>query len=100
MGGLGLTGGLLDATVLGNAFNRVYKGESEALLDMYAEIRRKNFLEFTNPTSIANMKRLNTTDPKVIEERNKFFKAVNNNPEAIVHEIKQTLQNSFKNSLE
>ena len=58
IGGLGLTTGILDAGPLGRAVAAVINGEApESLLDRWATIRRKAWLEQTNPQSI-EMKRI------------------------------------------
>jgi 2-polyprenyl-6-methoxyphenol hydroxylase-like FAD-dependent oxidoreductase len=63
-GGLGLTGGVMDADVLSDALGAVIKGRADArLLDFYAEERRRVFVEITSPMS-ANFKRmLSESDP-------------------------------------
>jgi 2-polyprenyl-6-methoxyphenol hydroxylase-like FAD-dependent oxidoreductase len=73
-----LTTGILDAAVLGNVLNRILKlGESEDLLSEYEGTRRKAFLEFTNPLSIANKERMTSTDPAKVAEREWFFNKLN-----------------------
>lgn len=63
-GGLGLTGGVLDADMLSDALGAVIEGRAgEELLDFYAAERRRVFLEVTSPMS-ANFKRLlSESDP-------------------------------------
>ena len=63
-GGLGLTGGVLDADVLSDALGAVIAGRADdKLLDFYAEERRRVFVEVTSPMS-ANFKRmLSERDP-------------------------------------
>jgi 2-polyprenyl-6-methoxyphenol hydroxylase-like FAD-dependent oxidoreductase len=57
-GGLGLTGGVIDADVLSDVLGAVIGGRAdESLLDFYAKERRRVFLEVTSPMS-ANFKRL------------------------------------------
>jgi hypothetical protein len=47
---MGLTGGLVDAGGLSDCFIGIaQKGCDESILDKYAEIRRKIFLEVTDP---------------------------------------------------
>jgi len=64
-GGLGLTSGLLDADVLGDALPAVIKGAAgDDLLDRYAEERQRVFREVTGPTAAENIRRLKETDPE------------------------------------
>ena len=99
MGGLGLTTGLLDATVCGNALGRIFKGESDSLLDKYAESRRKVFLTFTNPVSILNKERVMSTDPVVIRKREEFFDKISNDKE-FRRNMRSGLVNLLPDSLE
>jgi 2-polyprenyl-6-methoxyphenol hydroxylase-like FAD-dependent oxidoreductase len=63
-GGLGLTGGVLDADMLSDALGAVIGGKAdERLLDFYADERRRVFVDVTSPMS-ANFKRmLSEADP-------------------------------------
>lgn len=64
MGGLGLSGGVLDAEHLAEALIRVIKeGASTKVLDEYSVDRRKVFLEFTSPTATANFTWMKESDP-------------------------------------
>jgi len=57
-GGLGLTGGVIDADALSDTLGAVIAGRAdERVLDFYAEERRRVFLEVTSPMS-TNFKRL------------------------------------------
>ena len=57
-GGLGLTGGVIDADALSDTLGAVIGGRAgESVLDFYAAERRRVFLEVTSPMS-ANFKRL------------------------------------------
>lgn len=57
-GGLGLTGGVLDADALADVLGAVIAGRAaDAVLDFYAEERRRVFQEVTSPMSM-NFKRL------------------------------------------
>jgi 2-polyprenyl-6-methoxyphenol hydroxylase-like FAD-dependent oxidoreductase len=64
-GGLGLTGGVIDADVLSDVLGAVIvRGASEKVLDFYAQERRRVFLEVTSPMS-SNFKRLlSESDPE------------------------------------
>ena len=57
-GGLGLTGGVIDADALSDALGAVIQGRAdERVLDFYSQERRRVFLEVTSPMS-TNFKRL------------------------------------------
>lgn len=74
IGGLGLTGGILDAFAYGNAFTRVLVGgESESLLTECANSRRTAWLETTNMLSMTNLKRLCGFDKETAKAREDFF---------------------------
>lgn len=64
-GGLGLTGGVIDADALSDTLGAVIAGRaSEEVLDFYAHERRRVFVEVTSPMS-ANFKRLlSESDPE------------------------------------
>lgn len=63
-GGLGLTGGVIDADVLSDALGAVLAGKAdESLLDFYAAERRRVFLEVTSPMSINFKRLLSESDP-------------------------------------
>jgi 2-polyprenyl-6-methoxyphenol hydroxylase-like FAD-dependent oxidoreductase len=65
VGGLGLAGGIVDGVALSNALVRLLKRDAtEAILDQYAEERRKVFLEFTSPTVSEYKRRLTEADPE------------------------------------
>lgn len=78
IGGLGLTGGILDAFCFGNALNRVIAGgENDSLLTSCADSRRTTWLEVTNKLSQDNMARLYASDPSTIAAREGFFQKLN-----------------------
>jgi len=55
IGGLGLTGGFLDAFVLSEALAAVVHGEAtDEVLDRYADARRKVYLEYVSPMASRN----------------------------------------------
>ena len=68
-GGLGLTSGLFDTFVLYDALAAVVKGlAEESVLDKYAELRRRTFLEIASPRATANKRMLyHTSDPAELE---------------------------------
>mgnify|MGYP001183585446 CR=1 FL=1 len=64
MGGLGLTGGILDAVALGDAMIAVLlAGAPGTVLDEYAQDRRDIFVSYTSPTSTENTRRMTERDP-------------------------------------
>ena len=73
IGGLGLTGGILDAVALGDALISVIEGAAQdSILDDYAKDRHEIFMNYTSPTSTENKRRLSETDPakrQIIRER-------------------------------
>jgi 2-polyprenyl-6-methoxyphenol hydroxylase-like FAD-dependent oxidoreductase len=76
-GGLGLTGGLLDAASLADALTaHINERLPESILDTYATIRREVFLKLVNPTSQANKRRLHESDPSTVAETDPFLKAL------------------------
>jgi hypothetical protein len=79
---LGLTGGILDAVVYGNALARhIRGGEGESLIDRAVETRRSAWLNAVNPASTENYYRLFSTDEKVSAERDEFFARFSKDPE-------------------
>jgi 2-polyprenyl-6-methoxyphenol hydroxylase-like FAD-dependent oxidoreductase len=63
-GGLGLTGGVLDADMLSDALGAVIAGRTEeSVLDFYARERRRVFLEVTSPMSTNFKRLLSESDP-------------------------------------
>lgn len=74
IGGLGLTGGILDAFCYGNVLKRVLQGQAtDSLLTTCAEARKSAWVHVTDKLSQANMQRLYSTDPVIIAERQSFF---------------------------
>ena len=64
IGGLGLTGGFLDSFVLSEALAAVIGGSAdESVLDVYAEERRRVFLEMVSPAATQNKKMLFDAHP-------------------------------------
>jgi 2-polyprenyl-6-methoxyphenol hydroxylase-like FAD-dependent oxidoreductase len=64
-GGLGLTGGVLDADMLSDALGAVIAGRTdESLLDFYSRERRHVFLEVTSPMSTNFKRLLSESDPE------------------------------------
>ena len=76
-GGLGLTSGLLDGGLLGDALPAVIHGDGAATtcLDRYAAERRRVFLEVTGPAAAENKRRLMETDPEKQARRQRALRA-------------------------
>ncbi|HKE44409.1 MAG TPA: FAD-dependent monooxygenase [Steroidobacteraceae bacterium] len=65
IGGLGLTGGLIDAVSLGDALVVVIEGRrSDDVLDAWADERRRIHLQVTIPTAQENRRRVSERDPE------------------------------------
>ncbi|CAK7227425.1 hypothetical protein SCUCBS95973_006538 [Sporothrix curviconia] len=78
IGGLGLTGGILDAVVIGNALVRHLRaGEPDALVTGAVEARRQTWLEVINPVSQQNFRRLCSVEASDATERETFFGQLN-----------------------
>lgn len=74
-GGLGLTGGILDAAALSDALVAIHTDRAgDEILDVYAEQRRKTFVEVVNPASQANKERMHDSDPETLGDRDPFLK--------------------------
>ena len=64
IGGLGLTGGILDAIMLADALEARIGGRvGDAVLDRYAAIRKHIYRTFISPAARENKRRLSETDP-------------------------------------
>jgi 2-polyprenyl-6-methoxyphenol hydroxylase-like FAD-dependent oxidoreductase len=65
IGGLGLTGGLLDCTSLADVLLAVIEGRcDQRVLDAWAAERRRVFVEITAPMARENRRRLSESDPE------------------------------------
>lgn len=81
-GGLGLTSGLLDADLLGDALPAVIKrAADDDLLDRYAAERQRVFREVTGPTAAENKRRLKETDPEKKRADNERFRKLRDDPQ-------------------
>jgi 2-polyprenyl-6-methoxyphenol hydroxylase-like FAD-dependent oxidoreductase len=81
-GGLGLTSGLLDADLLGDALSAVIKrAADDDLLDRYAAERQRVFREVTGPTAAENKRRLKETDPEKKRADNERFRKLRDDPQ-------------------
>jgi 2-polyprenyl-6-methoxyphenol hydroxylase-like FAD-dependent oxidoreductase len=64
-GGLGLTGGVIDADNLSDVLGAVIAGRAgESVLDFYAQERRRVFVEVTSPMSTNFKRLLSESDPE------------------------------------
>jgi hypothetical protein len=82
IGGLGLTGGILDAYVYGNAFTRVVKhGEPTSVLVDAGNSRRNAWLDATSQFALGNLHRLKDIEGEHAEARKVFFDKLNNDPD-------------------
>jgi 2-polyprenyl-6-methoxyphenol hydroxylase-like FAD-dependent oxidoreductase len=73
-GGLGLTGGILDAGAAADALIGIFEDKADdSILEKYAEIRRTIFVETVNPTSQSNKMRLHDSNPDTIGDRDPFL---------------------------
>ena len=103
-GGLGLTGGILDAGALADALRGVIiDGEPDDLLQDFADTRREIFLKYNNVWSQDNVKLLFETDPATAKDH-PFFKMINNqtHEEKIKaftadHVIRDSMFNHYRN---
>ena len=81
-GGLGLTSGLLDANLLGDALPAVIKrAAADDLLDRYAQERQRVFREVTGPTAAENKRRLQESDPEKKRADNQRFDKLRDDPQ-------------------
>lgn len=75
MGGLGLTGGIVDVGGLYDCLAGIYDGKAgEEILTTYSDVRRAKFTDVVNPLSSANLERLFKADPETVLETDEFFK--------------------------
>jgi 2-polyprenyl-6-methoxyphenol hydroxylase-like FAD-dependent oxidoreductase len=81
MGGYGLTSGLLDGIALGDALAAVINGEaSDALLDRYAEERRRVYREVTGPAAAENLRRMSESNPEKRSSDHERLRRMHENP--------------------
>jgi 2-polyprenyl-6-methoxyphenol hydroxylase-like FAD-dependent oxidoreductase len=83
IGGLGLTGGILDAVPLGRALAEVIAGRrDDRVLDAWAHERRRIFLDVTAPTAKENRRRVGERDPERRRADAERFRRLTDNPAA------------------
>lgn len=76
-GGLGLTGGIVDAGNLFDALFGIHKGlADDSILDIYAEVRKRMWTEVIDPMSRENFRRLYDQDPDKARENDEFFQTL------------------------
>jgi len=76
-GGLGLTGGMVDAGNLADCLIGIAEGiADEDILDKYDEIRRAMWHNIINPVSSDNLLRMHTKDPDHALEEDEFLKVL------------------------
>ncbi|CRG91368.1 Para-nitrophenol 4-monooxygenase [Talaromyces islandicus] len=76
-GGLGLTGGIADIGSLFDCLNGINQNiADDSILDKYAEIRRKLYVDVIDPTSRENFRRLWDQDPDKARENDEFFQTL------------------------
>ena len=83
VGGLGLTGGILDAAALGTALIARWHDAAggERALDHYAAERRRIFTEIVAPTADENKRRLMEADPARRQQDNDRLRRMQDDPE-------------------
>jgi 3-(3-hydroxy-phenyl)propionate hydroxylase len=64
IGGMGMNSGIHDAVSLGNNLLRVWQGESEEWLDLYARQRRFVATEYVQKATLINKKNMEQRDPE------------------------------------
>jgi len=83
VGGLGLTGGILDAAALGDAMiARWRSAANDGALDHYARERRRIFVDVIAPTANENKRRLMETEPVKREQDRARLRALAADPAA------------------
>ncbi|KAG8630297.1 hypothetical protein KVT40_001916 [Elsinoe batatas] len=84
-GGMGLTGGLVDAGNLYDCLIGIHKGlTDDSILDKYSDVRRKVYHDIIDPVSSGNIVRM-WQDPETVLDEDKFLqmcRSVQDDPEA------------------
>ena len=76
-GGLGLTGGMVDAGNLADCIIGVAEGIADpSIFDKYDEIRREMWHKIINPVSSNNLLRMHSQDPEKALENDEFLKTL------------------------
>ena len=83
-GGLGLTGGLVDAGCLADCLEGIATDQAnQDVLDKYDEIRRQIYATVIDPISSSNFLRVSSKDPEKTAQTDEFlalFRQANNDP--------------------
>ena len=80
VGAMGLNGGIHDAVNLTSKLGRVWRGEDDALLDLYVRQRRTANVEFIQEGSIRNKRMLEERDPVLRAQRYDELRAMAADP--------------------
>jgi 3-(3-hydroxy-phenyl)propionate hydroxylase len=82
IGGMGMNGGIHDATNLADKLARVLLGKAdESLLDLYSRQRRHAAVEYIQAQTIANKKLMEERDPRLRAENLDELRQIAENPE-------------------
>ncbi|CAK7216703.1 hypothetical protein SCUCBS95973_002896 [Sporothrix curviconia] len=74
-GGMGLTGGIVDAGNLADCLIGIYQGKADdSILEKYSEVRREKYNTIINPISSANIRRLFAQDPETALQDDAFLR--------------------------
>jgi FAD binding domain len=87
-----LTTGITDAACLGDALVAVLQGHADdSLLQTYSDVRRKIFLEVSNPRSI-EAKRKAQSDPENLSDEDKeFYRKMNEDDQFQIEGMKGSM---------
>lgn len=73
-GGLGLTGGIVDVGGLFQCLDGIHKNKtSDAILDIYSDVRREKYEKFIDPISSENFIRMSKENPRDLVHTDDFF---------------------------
>jgi FAD binding domain len=92
IGGYGLTTGITDAACLGDALVAVMQGiADDSLLQTYADIRRKIFLEISNPRSIEAKRKAQSDPDNLSPEDKEFYRRMNEDDQFQIDGMKSSM---------
>ncbi|CAK7238121.1 hypothetical protein SEUCBS140593_010347 [Sporothrix eucalyptigena] len=73
-GGMGLTGGIVDAGNLADCLIGIYEGKADnSILEKYSDVRRQKYNDIINPVSSSNIRRLFAQDPETALAQDPFL---------------------------
>ena len=99
LGAFGLNSGIHDAVNLADKLGRVWRGESEALLDLYVRQRRAACVDAVQAMSIRNKRLLEERDPAVQRARMEELVQTANDPaRARAHLLESSMISGLKKS--